>query len=62
VLKLNKTEERSNYAEEKGGKLSFYILNSCFKIHENTTRGSNEKEGYSRLLEQTNQNLDELIH
>ena len=63
VLRLKKTEERSNYAEEKGGKLSSYILNWGFKFAKTRLEGPMKKrEVFSRLLEQADQNLDDLIH
>ena len=63
VLKLKKTEESSNYTEEKGGKLSSYILNSCFEVAKTPLEGRMKKKGvFSPLLEQADQNLDDLIH
>lgn len=44
VLKLKKMKERSNYAEEKGGKLSSYILNSCLKFAKTRLEGPMKKK------------------
>lgn len=63
VLKLKKMKERSNYAEEKGGKLSSYILNSRLKFAKTRPEGPmKKKKVVSRFLEQADQNLDDLIH
>lgn len=63
VLKLKKMKERLNYAEEKGGKLSSYIFNPCLKFAKTRLEGPmKKKEVFSRFLEQTEQNLDDLVH